>query len=136
MISLDQIDKTVPVLLVEDEAVTATHIESMLFDLGFETVTICLTHKAATLQLAAGQFGLAIFDINVGGMLSFGLISKAIAQKAAVVTISGYMTGVDNGQVFLAKPIEAVALERAIGEAFRLGWPLGPSISVSEKRAN
>lgn len=122
MLSNDQIDLSTPVLLVEDEALIATDIELMLRGMGFETVFVCLTHRAAKDQVAEGGFGLAIFDINVGGMLSHGLISTVIGQGCPVVTISGYITGsdIDAGRVFLSKPIDSKRLEHAILEAHRL----------------
>jgi DNA-binding NtrC family response regulator len=122
MVTIDHIDKTVPVLLVEDEAFIATEIEQMLFNLGFEAVVVCLNHKTASEQVSTGGFGLAIFDINVGGMLSYSLISSVIAKKCPVVTMSGYISGADafDGRVFISKPIDEKLLTHAIVDAHRI----------------
>lgn len=126
--SIDQIDKTQPVLLVEDEAYVATEIEQMLLELGFAEVEVCLTFSAATQRVAEGGFGLAIFDINVGGMLSYGLISETISTGCPVVMISGYFlgTGMADGRVFLAKPIDRKRLAGAIVQ---------PHLALAARRA-
>jgi DNA-binding response OmpR family regulator len=116
MQQVNQIDNSARVLLVEDEAFIATDLEEMLSSFGFTEITICLTYSDAAEQVKLNDHGLAIFDINVGGMLSYGLISNAVSNGSAVVTISGYITESEtmDGRVFLANDLLA-AISQAQG---------------------
>lgn len=109
-------DKSLPVLVVEDQALLALDTQEILGELGFDTVEICLNYDQARSCLLRNQYGLAIFDINLGGTFTFDLISMARRRGAVVVTMSGYLPGMKcvNDAILLNKPIDSGRLNRAI----------------------
>jgi CheY-like chemotaxis protein len=111
------------VLVVEDEMMIAMLIETMLAELGHAVVGAAPT-LAAALDLArskAGQFDVAILDINLGGERSFPVARLLSDQGAPFIFATGYGTmGLDEpfrDAVTLNKPFQmqdlAAALERA-----------------------
>ena len=111
------------VLVVEDEMMIAMLIEEMLAELGHTVVGAAPT-LAAALDLArskAGQFDVAILDINLGGERSFPVARLLSEAGAPFIFATGYGTlGLDEGfrdAITLNKPFQmqdlAAALERA-----------------------
>ncbi len=119
------LDKSLPVLVVEDQALLALDTQDILGELGFCNVEICLNYDQARSSLLRNRYGLAVFDINLGGNLTFGLISMARRRGAVVVTMSGYLPGMKrvDEAILLAKPIDSGRLMRAI-EIAAAGMPL------------
>jgi DNA-binding NtrC family response regulator len=54
------------VLVVEDEAILAMELESILLDAGAQAVTLCRTVQAALTALAKNGVAAAILDVRVG----------------------------------------------------------------------
>ena len=106
-------------LVVEDEAWVAFDLEDMLRDLGFEEVVVCGTFALAEETLAARDFPVAVFDLNLDGRISTPLIERALASGTHVVVTSGYETDTmpleDASIPRLVKPYAPADLARALG---------------------
>ena len=111
------------VLVVEDEMVISMLVEAMLAELGHTVVGPAPT-LAAALNLArskAGEFDVAILDINLGGERSFPVAHLLSDQGAPFIFATGYGSrGLDEpfrDAITLNKPFQlqdlAAALERA-----------------------
>lgn len=112
-------DKTMPILVVEDEAIIALDTQATLNELGFPNVEICLDYAQSRSLLMRNQYGLVIFDINLGGNLTFGLINMARENGSAVITMSGYLPGMErvSDAILLSKPVTPTRLKNAIDAA-------------------
>ena len=117
-----------PVLIVEDEAMIAWTVESLLEDLGFTRIAIAASGEAAIAHAARETPRLIVSDINLGPARMDG-VAAAIAMvaraAASVVFVTGHASaeararierGVP-GAAVLSKPIAADALRRAIRAA-------------------
>jgi DNA-binding response OmpR family regulator len=82
------------VFIVEDEENIRFFLTNLLQDEGYQTQT-ATNGESAVAQLAAGQFDLAILDLNLGaGMDGMGVLA-ALNQQAvgtAVILLTGYAT--------------------------------------------
>jgi two-component system, response regulator PdtaR len=83
----------IPVLVIEDEAMIAWMLESLLEDMGFEAITLASDAKEATAAAKRRTPGLIISDINLGpgadGIEAVGAIRRACSP--AVVFVSAYI---------------------------------------------
>ena len=117
-----------PVLVIEDEAMIAWTLETMLEDLGFENVMIASSGEKATSQ--AQSFGprLVISDINLGAGLMDGVSATTEIWRCGspiVIFVSGFVslenkTRIESsisGATILRKPVSAEELRLAIVEA-------------------
>jgi CheY-like chemotaxis protein len=80
------------ILVVEDEMMIAMLIEDMLLDLGHEVVGVAQSLSAA-LKMAetkAGQYDLAILDINLAGEQSFPLARRLMDLGVPFMFATGY----------------------------------------------
>jgi CheY-like chemotaxis protein len=107
-----------PVLLVEDEAITALMLEDMLADLGCKVVGPAASlAEAAQLALSEGLAG-AFLDIDLGGTSVYPVADLLTAREVPFVFVSGYgETGIEQryaGTPLLSKPIVDTELERAV----------------------
>lgn len=117
-----------PVLILEDEAMIAWTMESLLDEMGFTRIAIAASGEAAI--AAAGRIAprLIVSDINLGPTCMDGVSATAamLARAAAsVVFVTGHASAdcrqrIDRevpGAVVLAKPVVPDELRRAIGRA-------------------
>lgn len=118
-----------PVLIVEDEAMIAWMVETVLEELGFTRIAIASSGEGA-IDLARNEPPrLLVSDINLGPQRMDGVTAAATilttAAAASVVFVTGNATGearrrIDAavpGAVLLAKPVGATDLARAIAVA-------------------
>jgi DNA-binding response OmpR family regulator len=68
------------VLVVEDEALLAMTLQDWLEDWGFEVVGPAMTLAAATELASSDAIDVAILDVNVGGLTSYG-VAELLAQR-------------------------------------------------------
>lgn len=119
---------TQPVLIVEDEAMIAWTMESLLEELGFTRIAIAASGEAAIAQAARLAPRLIVSDINLGPSRMDGVAATVamLAQAAAsVVFVTGYASAAARGRierevpgaVVLSKPVMPDQLRRAIGMA-------------------
>jgi CheY-like chemotaxis protein len=108
------------VLVVEDEIIVAMLIEDMLIELGHVMVGSATT-VASALALAeakAGQFDLAILDVNLAGERSFPVARRLAGDGVRFIFATGYgQNGVEEsfrGTVTLKKPFRLEELAAAL----------------------
>jgi CheY-like chemotaxis protein len=78
------------VLLVEDEYLIALDAEELLKGLGVKAVETVATFERAQERAEAGEFDIAVLDVNLNGRKSFP-IAQAIRERGIpVVFASGY----------------------------------------------
>lgn len=127
----DQLDAALlaaPVLIVEDEAMIAWTMESLLEDLGFTRISIAPSGEAAIEEARRLAPQLVVSDINLGPRRMDGVaaVIAILADAApAVVFVTGYADEAAQarirfhvpGAVVLAKPVGGGQLAQAINAA-------------------
>lgn len=120
----------VPVLVIEDEAMIAWMLESLLEDMGFETITLASNAMEAVAAVERLTPELVISDINLGpgadGIEAVGAIRQTCSP--AVVFVSAYIdenarsriTEQAAGARILSKPLSGNALSAVIRDALGL----------------
>lgn len=78
------------VLLVEDEVMIALDVDDMLRDLGFREIVICNSYESAERTLEERHFPLAVFDLNLNGLMSTPLIERAREAGTRIILATGY----------------------------------------------
>lgn len=84
------------VLIIEDEAMIAWTVESLLEDMGFSSITIAARGEDAIAAAEEVNPGLIISDINLGGGGMDGITAAATISRCrtiATVFITGYAGG-------------------------------------------
>lgn len=117
-----------PVLVIEDEAMIAWTLESVLEDMGFASITLAARDEEALAAAARLQPGLILSDINLGprGMDGIAIVAeiRKTIQAVPVIFISGY-AGPESiariaadvpGAALLRKPAARNELQRAVTE--------------------
>ena len=111
------------VLIVEDEALLALHLEDLLTDLGHQVVGHAMRVDVAMELARAGDIDFAILDINVAGTKSFPVADILCERSVPFTFATGYgaeglMDGYRDFPV-LRKPYTQKDLERTIAQVFR-----------------
>jgi DNA-binding LytR/AlgR family response regulator len=79
------------VFVIEDEALVALNLESMLDDLGCKVVGPAMRFERAEQMLEEGiSADVAIVDVNIGGRKIFELADKIAARDIPIVFATGY----------------------------------------------
>ena len=91
----------------------------MLYALGANRVTTASTIAEADALLAAGQFDLAVLDINVAGQVSFDFAQRVKKAGVPYIFASGYgdqvaLDGEETGTIVLQKPFKLEHLRQAL----------------------
>lgn len=120
----------VPVLVIEDEAMIAWMLESLLEDMGFEAITLASNAMEAAAAADRQTPELVISDINLGpgadGIEAVGAIRHTCSP--AVVFVSAYIDENARSRIseriagarILSKPLSGDELSAVIREALRL----------------
>ncbi len=112
------------VLVVEDEALVALNLESMLEEMGYAVIGPALRFEAA-LKLAGGaeDADIAVLDVNVGGKKVFPVAELLAAKGVPVVFATGYgRDGLAEAWVdypVIQKPYTMDNLRQAMDEAMQ-----------------
>jgi CheY-like chemotaxis protein len=117
--------RNAPVLIVEDEAMIAWTMESLLDEMGFARIAIAASGESAIVQAGKLPPRLIVSDINLGHAQMDGVAAAvAILARAAasVVFVTGNASAeararIDRevpGAIVLAKPVAPEELRRAI----------------------
>ena len=77
------------VLILEDEVIVAFALEDMLIDLG-ASVTMATTIEQAFAALAGEDISLAVLDVNVNGVKSYGVAEQLAARGIRFLFATGY----------------------------------------------
>jgi CheY-like chemotaxis protein len=108
------------ILVVEDEPFIAMGLEQLLPRLGYEVAFVATHLRDALAKAEAGDFDLAILDVNLGGELSYRVADVLLARGIPFVFCTAY-TDVAFGRYaqapVLQKPVDKKAVARAIEEA-------------------
>ena len=105
MTSRSQMAFGLSVLLVEDHALIALDLETMLLDLGAGQVTIATTANQALDLIAAQIFDVAFLDVRLGDAASLP-VAIALRDKGIPFAVaSGYDTTVDISEPFKTAPL-------------------------------
>lgn len=109
------------VLVVEDEYLVALLVEDMLKTLGYEVSEIAGNIGAATTAAEAGEFDVAILDVNLNGAISNPIADILTRRNIPFIFATGYGTaGPHEGFTSvqsLQKPFEEGDLGRALSQA-------------------
>jgi two-component SAPR family response regulator len=114
-------DRKLKVLIVEDEAIVALHLEDTLTELGYEVVATAGRVDTATKLASTLPLDLAIVDLNLNGERTDGVADVLASRGVAIVFATGYGAAALEkrwAQVpTLQKPFQSIELERAIVRA-------------------
>lgn len=120
----------VPVLVIEDEAMIAWMLESLLEDMGFQAITLASNAMEAAAAATRRTPELVISDINLGtgadGIEAVGTIRQTCSP--AVVFVSGYIDEKARSRIseqvagarILSKPLSGDGLAAVIRDALGL----------------
>ena len=112
--------QTKRILVVEDEPFIAMGLEQLLPKLGYEVVGVASHLREALAKAQAGDFDLAVLDVNLGGELSYRVADVLLARGAPFLFCTAYADvafGRYANVPVLQKPFEKKALARALEEA-------------------
>jgi CheY-like chemotaxis protein len=109
------------ILLIEDEVVIAMTAEDMLEEIGCRVSAQAATFDDAMVFAAAGDFDLALLDINLNGVMSLPIAQRLRADGKPFIFTTGYgNVGVESefGDVaVVTKPYTIRTLTNAIQAA-------------------
>jgi CheY-like chemotaxis protein len=114
-------DRKLKVLIVEDEAIVALHLEDTLTELGYDVVATAGRVDSATRLAATLPLDLAIVDLNLNGERTDAVADVLAARGIAIVFATGYGAAALEKRwadvPTLQKPFQPIELERAIARA-------------------
>jgi len=113
--------RSIRVLIVEDEPIVALSLESVLIDAGFEIAGVVSKLEKALALAESGACDAAIVDANLAGV-SAGPVAIALAARGLpFIVLSGYsqeqLQGVFAGACFLQKPCRPELLVETLNTA-------------------
>ena len=120
----------VPVLVIEDEAIIAWTLESLLEDMGFEAITLASNAMEAIAAAERRTPELVISDINLGpgadGIEAVGTIRQTCSP--AVVFVSAYVDDDARRRIaervagarIVSKPLSGDGLSTVVQDALRM----------------
>lgn len=78
------------VLIVEDETLVSMLVEDILCDLGWEVPANVASVADALQALEAGEFDVALLDVNVAGQEVFPIADALLVRNVPFVFTTGY----------------------------------------------
>ena len=90
---MQEIDKSLPILLVEDQMLIAMDIESALQERGFDNVTVTSSVREALSVLDTVKPEAAVLDINLGDSTSLPVAQELARRGVPFVFATGYADG-------------------------------------------
>ena len=104
----DNKQRTVRVLIVEDEPIIALGLEDVLIDAGFQIAGVAGKLEKALSLVESGVCDVAIVDTNLTGVSASPVAIALAALGIPFIVLSGYspeqMQGVFPGALFIQKP--------------------------------
>lgn len=108
------------VMIVEDESMLMMLLEDLLPEMGYEVAATAGTVDDALAALDAADIGLAVVDVNLGGVESFPVADALSARGIPFLFTTGYgALGLPDryaGAHVLQKPFRKQDLEAALGK--------------------
>ena len=112
------------VLIVEDEALIALHLEDMLEDMGCSTAAAFSSLPEAIAAIESLEADVAVLDVNVAGKEIFPLAEMLAERKVPIVFSTGYGAGMLperwRSYPIVAKPFDPGALRKGLIAAMAL----------------
>jgi CheY-like chemotaxis protein len=108
------------ILIVEDEALIALHIQSVLEALGWVVVDVAMTQARALALIEGDQpnFDAVTLDLNLGGQIAIDVAEALDAREIPFVITTGYddaaYLGPFAGRLIVQKPILDAELAQAL----------------------
>ena len=100
--------RTVRVLIVEDEPIIALGLEDVLIDAGFQIAGVAGKLEKALSLVESGVCDVAIVDANLTGVSASPIAIALAARGVPFIVLSGYspdqVQGVFPGALFIQKP--------------------------------
>jgi DNA-binding response OmpR family regulator len=113
--------RTIRVLIVEDEPMIALSLEDVLIDAGFEVAGVVSKLEKALALIESGACDAAIVDANLAGVSASPVAIALTARSLPFIVLSGYlreqMQGVFAGARFLQKPCRPELLIETLSTA-------------------
>ena len=110
----DNRQRTVRVLIVEDEPIIALGLEDVLIDAGFQIAGVAGELKKALSLVESAICDVAIVDANLAGVSASPVAIALAARGLPFIVLSGYspeqMQGVFPGALFIQKPCRSELL--------------------------
>jgi CheY-like chemotaxis protein len=112
------------ILVVEDEAIIAMHIEDMLQDLKCEPVGPASTiERALDIIRSDDRLDGVLLDMNLRGITVLPIAEELLRKGVAFVLVTGYARRDDEAPALrnaprLSKPFTMVTLSEALADAF------------------
>jgi CheY-like chemotaxis protein len=78
------------ILVVEDEALIAMDLQSLLEGAGYQVLGPCNSPAAAFVVLERSEPDLALLDVNLGGTDVFGIADALAQRKVRIVFLTGH----------------------------------------------
>ena len=108
-------------MILDDEAIIALDLASMLQDLGHSVVSMA-TRVAGGMEFArCGDLDMAILDINVHGVVSFSLAAILQGRGVPIIFASGYgesgLVDEFRNALVLTKPYGVDDLQQVVAKA-------------------
>ncbi|HYF23093.1 MAG TPA: response regulator [Caulobacteraceae bacterium] len=106
------------VLVVEDEAMVSMLLEDFLEDIGCTVVGPAFNLEEASTLAAAGDFDVAILDVNLGGERTFSVADRLDRDGKPFAFATGYgaagLRDEDEGRPVLQKPFTLDDLKKVV----------------------
>jgi DNA-binding NtrC family response regulator len=113
--------RTVRVLIVEDEPMIALSLEDVLIDADFEVAGVVGKLEKALALIESGACDAAIVDANLAGVSASPAAMALAARGVPFIVISGYspeqMKGAFPGALFIQKPCRPELLIQTLNKA-------------------
>ena len=141
----DEIANQLPpahILIIEDEPLTASHLEDLFSGLGHSVIGIARTHKEASALAQERQPELILSDIQLAdGSSGIAAVNEMLASfDAPVIFVTGHpemlLTGTKPEPTFLvAKPFNADTVKAVIGQAlfFEIRSQVKPAVKEASE---
>jgi CheY-like chemotaxis protein len=115
------IDKNTSVLIVEDEALIAMDLQTLLEEAGYRVIGPANSTAAAFALLDTDQPDIALLDVNLGRSDVFVVANTLAARKTKLIFLTGHtvqkLPPEHRHRPLLAKPYMPHALLRAVQKA-------------------
>lgn len=115
------------VLLVEDEAIVAMVTEDLMAELGCDAIKHVASVADALAAMSAGEFDVAVLDVNLKGETSFGIADALAERVIPFMFCTGYgRAGLPDRyrqRVCVRKPFSIAELAAGLEAALERGDP-------------
>jgi CheY-like chemotaxis protein len=107
------------ILIVEDEAMIALHIQSVLEALGWVVVDVAMTQDSALALIEGDQpnFDAVTLDLNLGGQIAIDVAAALDARGIPFVITTGYDDATHLGPFAARQIVQKPIVDAELGQA-------------------